>query len=174
MESSTPFSDVCVKAKNETALSSQHRHLKAPLANSSPWRYPASHSHSLSFTYIPIPISPSKQLILLTVKQHENKPPACPKTSSAPSFALRKRGKPYGVLGSPQFLQPIQGQEVRRVLVNELHRLLHPPLLAQRGGLPDLHFFPRRLRQNARIEHLAAGVQLPQSRSGRRCAACAL
>lgn len=43
----------------------------------------------------------------------------------------------HQVFGCAQSLQPVQGQEVSRVLVCELGGLLQAPLLVQDGFIPD-------------------------------------
>lgn len=102
--------------------------------------------------------------LLLTEKQCGEINRHCP--TSFLSLLPTNTREPYSIFGSAQLLQPVQREEIRRILVNKLNRLLHPPLLAERRRFPYLHFFPARLRQDPRIKHLSAREWL----SPRRCA----
>lgn len=64
-----------------------------------------------------------------------------PREGDGPRAETRGRARPRGahrVLGRAQLLEAVQGQQVGRVLVDELHRLLHPALLPQRRRLPHV------------------------------------
>ena len=58
-------------------------------------------------------------------------------TNTHTSSELRSAKSTHQVFGRSQSLQPVQGQEVSRVLVCELGGLLQAPLLVQDGFIPD-------------------------------------
>lgn len=57
----------------------------------------------------------------------------------------------HQVLGGAEPLQPVQGQEVSRVLVRELGGLLQTPLLVQDGFIPDGELAFLRLAHGLRL-----------------------